>query len=268
MIDFNNPLKWIILQYRPGTGGKFFAACLMTIDRIAHWDRRVTNGTMSYTQWVDTQWQQPELFKWIAYEPLHDWNTRFFSRTFPRGNNIELDIYNQQMNVSASEYLKSLWQTDKLILDFINKTTVPLWWSNSNILKLDAVNDCPIHKQMLLSKIYPYNVSTGTGMYMMDCPLDENKYQNARHYGNKFEFGPFEDINSWYKFIWNNDFRLNFEINKPDLLLTDLLDFDKLESKIQIISKNLNSRYNVDDLFYVYTTWTDKHKTIINTHYR
>ena len=213
MIDFNDPGRWVILQYRPGTGGKFLCACLMTIDRIAHWDARVENKEITFKDWVDTQWLQPEQSKWIAYEPLHDWHTTFFSRTFPRGNNISLDEYNQSMNTAASPYLKQLWAGDHLILDFINKETFPSWWQNSYHITLDATPNCPQHKRFLLSKIYPYNPITKIGTSMMDKPLDENKYQNARVFANQYEFGPFESEDEWYNYIWKTDFRLNFKLN-------------------------------------------------------
>lgn len=264
MIDFLDPSRWVILRYRPGTGGKFLCACLMTIDRIAHWDRRVEHGELTYQQWVDTQWNHSKNSLWIAFEPLHDWNTTFFSRTFPRGNDITLDQYNQDMNTYASDYLKHLWQSDKLILDFLHKQTFPSWWKESFHITLDARKNCNTHKTFLLSKIFPWDSTTGLGTSMMDKPLVENKYQNAKVFANQFEFGPFDNESQWYDYIWKTDFRLNFEIDQPTLWLDDLLNFSTLEKNIQKIALDLNSSYNPDDLRYVWEVWMNKHSKLVD----
>ena len=266
MINFHNPQRWVIAQYRPGTGGKFLAACLMTIDRIAHWDQRVENNSISYIDWVNEQWQQSTTDKWIAYEPLHDWNTRFFSRTFPRGNDISIDDYNIGMNTDASEYLRHLWtNTDKLILDFINKETLPAWWKDASIVKLDTHRGCTLHKKFLLSKLYPWNKQTKIGTNMMDAPLQENKSKNASVYQNQYEFGPFASEDEWYDFVWANDFRLNFNLTQPDIVLTNLLDFDALDLFISKTASNLGSNYQRSDLKYVWQYWIDKNKKILST---
>jgi hypothetical protein len=258
MINFNDPKKWIILQYRPGTGGKFFSACLMTIEKISHWDFRVENKEITFKEWVNTQWNYDTPSKWIAYEPLHDWNTTFFSRTFPRGNDVSIDEYNKSMNSYASDYLKQIWATDKLVLDFINKENFPAWWRDSFHVTLDAQEKCPVHKDFLLSKIYPYDENTKLGTSMMDKPLEENKYQNARVFANQFEFGPFDTCDDWYNFIWKNDFRLNFNLSHCNLLLDDLIDYQKLKSHISKIAKELNSEFDESDLEYLFKYWIKK----------
>jgi hypothetical protein len=260
MIEFNDPSRWVILRYRPGTGGKFLCACLMTIDKIAHWDARVEHKEITFQAWVDTQWRQPEQSKWIAYEPLHDWHTTFFSRTFPRGNNISLDEYNRAMNAGASPYLKQLWAGDKLILDFVNKETFPAWWQESYHITLDAEPNCPTHKKFLLSKIYPYNTETKMGTSMMDKPLDENKYQNARVFANPYEFGPFNSEDEWYDYIWKTDFRLNFNLNHSDLLVNDLLDYSQLRAYISKVACDLDSSFDESDLDYLFNYWAVKKK--------
>lgn len=258
LIDFLDPTRWVILRYRPGSGGKFLCACLMTIDRISHWDHRVESGQITYQQWVDTQWQHREMDKWIAFEPLHDWHTTFFSRTFPRGNDLNDTDYNIAMNQYSSEYLKQVWTSGKLVLDFINKEPFPAWWQKSYHISLDAKKNCPIHKKFMLSKIYPWNPHTGMGTSMMDKPLQENKYQNARVFANQYEFGPFATVDDWYEFIWANDFRINFNLENPDLLLDDLLDYERLKSFISNTATDLDSQYNEQDLAYVYQHWMRK----------
>lgn len=265
VIDYNNPNRWIILQYRPGSGGKFLSAALMSLDRVAHWDRRVEQGELSFEEWAATQWQwqHTEHHKWLAYEPLHEWDIRFFSRTFARGEDLSLSEYNKLISETASEYFKQVWQSDKLILDFIHKPTLPLWWEDSYCIKLDAIQECSIYRKLLLSKIYPYNQETGMGMFMMDHPFPENASPNARIYKNQYEFGPFETEDKWYQHIWENDTRLNFKIEQPDIMLDDLLNFDRLEKYVMQVATDLNSSYNPKNLRCVWDVWMEQNKNLL-----
>lgn len=265
MDNYNDPSRWLILQYRPGAGGKFLCAALMTIDCVAHWDPRVEHQEITYKQWASEQWKNISDNNWIAREPLHIWDTRFFSRTFPRGEDLTIDHYNQLIHKTASEYFKEVWATDKIVLDFINKSNIPVWWENSHIVRLDSKINCPIHRQMLLSKIYPYDPVTGIGMFMMDHPLPENPSPNARVYKNQFEFGKFNNQDEWYRYIWEKDFRLNFTMPNEDLLLNDLLNFDSLNQIIQKISRDLNSKHNQSDLKYIWDIWMFRQEKILKS---
>jgi hypothetical protein len=260
MIDYDDPKKWLILQYRPGAGGKFLASCLMTLECVAHWDIRVEHGKMSYQDWVDTQWNYPDTTKWLAFEPLYSWDTIFFSRTFPRGSEINKEQYNDLMNQQSSDYFKQVWASNKLVLDFLVKETAPWWWADAKRFKLNALPNCPIHKKFLIDKLYPYDHTTGIGTSMMDKPMDENKYQNARVYNNQFEFGPFLSEDEWYNYIWKTDFRLNFNIDSPDILLNDLLSWQNLSKFITQAAKDLNTNVNYQDLRYVFDYWMKKNQ--------
>lgn len=262
MLNYLDSSRWIVLQYRPGTGGKFLCAALMTVEQIAHWDHRVEHNEITFQDWVNEQWTHCNENHWIAYEPLHQWDIRFFSRTWPRGENLTLNDYQSLMSTS-SDYFKELWQTDKFILDFLNKPCVPVWWNDAYIVRLDATPGCKIHRQFLLSKIYPYSKDIKKGMYMMDHPLPENPSPNARVYNNPYEFGPYNSEEEWYDYIWNNDFRLNFNMMPADVLLNDLLDFDCVDQFISTVANKLKSTYSKSNLEYLWNYWIEKHKNIL-----
>jgi hypothetical protein len=230
----------------------------MTLERVSHWDHRVENGDMSYQEWVNTQWNHPDPSKWLAFEPLYSWDTVFFSRTWPRGSDIDKDLYNNLMQQQSSDYFKQAWSSDKLILDLLIKETAPWWWASAKRFKLDALPNCPMHKKFLLDKLYPYNHTTGIGTSILDKPLDENKYQNARVYGNQYEFGPFSSEDEWYEHIWKSDFRLNFKIDSPDILLNDLLSWESLSKFIAQMAKDLSTTVNYKDLRYVFDYWISR----------
>lgn len=258
MIDFDHPERWIILQYRPGSGGKFFCACLMTIDRITHWDPRVQHREITYQQWVRQQWTHPATEKWLAFEPMHKWHTRFFSRTFPRGNDISIQEYNKLMNQCASDYLRSVWHGNQLILDFVNQPNIPSWWQDSHQIQLDARRDCKMYKKFLLGKLYPFDPESKKGTVILDKGLAEERQDNAWLYENQCEFGPFDHEDQWYKFILENDFRLNFQLHNVDVWLTDLLDYDILLQKISAIAEDLASSFRSNDLEFVWKHWIEK----------
>ncbi len=56
MINYIDPARWIVLQYRPGAGGKMLLLCLMTIESIAHWDPEVDDGTIAPINSLHKYW--------------------------------------------------------------------------------------------------------------------------------------------------------------------------------------------------------------------
>jgi hypothetical protein len=254
MTNYIDPTKWIILQYRPGSGGKMLLLCLMTIESIAHWDPEVEYNNITHTESLSKYWHSN---KWLTTEPLVQWHSKFYSRMYPRGNDITLNQYNDLMNQYADDHFKKCWSSGKFILDFSHKTHIPTWHNGSMFLKLDAMYDDPIYKKMLLYKLFPWDNSTGIGTFLGNKP-NINVSENTLKFKNQFEFGPFDDETIWYKFIW--DKFLNFKIDNPDLTLTDLLNFEKVEEFIDSIANKLKSKYNANDLFNTHAYWISKHK--------
>jgi hypothetical protein len=255
MINYFQPDRWLIVQYRPGSGGKFLLCALQTIEAVAHWDPRVEHNEITFIEWVNQQWLHRGSDKWIAYEPLHIWDTTFFSRTYPRGNDIGLKEYQLAMDRCANPYLKEILLGNKLILDYNCKTELPIWWRDSTILTLDAPIDCPIYQNFLLNKIYPYDEKSKMGTIMLDKPLDDNRYQNAKVYNNQYVFGPFNSAAEWYSHVRNTDFRLNFNISNPTILTKDLLEYNLVEQYITQIANRLNSSFNENNLKYLHNYW-------------
>jgi hypothetical protein len=95
---------------------------------------------------------------------------------------------------------------------------------------------------------------------MMDKPLDENKYQNARVFANPYEFGPFDSEDEWYDYIWKTDFRLNFNLNHSNLLFNDLLDYAQLRAYISKVATDLDSSFDESNLDYLFDYWAVKKK--------
>ena len=239
--------KWVILIYRPGTGGKFLCSCLLTIERIAHWDQQVEQSTKSWNQWIDELWKDTD--NWFDTEPLHCWDTKFFSRQFPRNIDMTENEFNEKLILHSSDYLKKIYNSDKLILDFYHQEQIPTWWSDSYILRLDADSSKELYKKMLLSKNYIWEESSKLGIICADKPHVSTEFTN------QWKFGPFENKDCWFDYITTTDSRLNFKIDKPDITLDQLVDFNCLKQFIETVSINLESTFSEENLKALHSKW-------------
>lgn len=247
--------KWVILIYRPGSGGKFLCSCLLTIDRIAHWDQRVEQGDKSWNQWVDELWKDTD--NWFDTEPLHSWDMKFFSRQFPRNIQMTTNEFKEKLELNSSDYLKQIYYSDKLILDFYHQEQIPEWWSDSYFLRLDADLSKTIYKKMLLSKNYKWDESSKLGIICADKPHVSTKFTN------QWKFGPFKNQDHWFDYITTTDSRLNFKISKPDITLDQLIDFDCLKQFIEKVSNDLESTFNEENLKALHSKWTSQNSKLL-----
>ena len=263
MINYIDPKRWIILQYRPGSGGKMLMLCLMTIDKIAHWDPEVENGMISHQDSLLKYWNDKSPSSWLKTEPLVHWHSKFYSRTFPRGDTIGLEEYNTLMNANEDDYFKSCWNKGKVILDFLHKSQIPSWHQGSTILKLDAEIDDLLYQKIVMIKLFPWNPVTKIGTCLLDHPM-VNQSNNVNKFNNQFKFGTFQNSESWINFVFQNFRHINFKIETPDLLFRDLLDFNKLENFISVVANNLLSSYDKTALRKTHEYWMNKHKDFVD----
>ena len=140
---------------------------------------------------------------------------------------------------------------------------MPVWWKDAFVLKLDATLNCEIHKKMLLSKLFPYNKETSTGISMLDNP-DTNALPppTTAKFDNKYVYTEFKTIEDWYKFVWQ-DPRINFEIDSPDIFLQDLISYKKLENFINFTAMRLGSKVNKKQLKYIWNIWMKSNRDFL-----
>jgi hypothetical protein len=257
MKNYIDPSRWIILQFRPGSGGKMLLLCLMTIEAIAHWDPEVEFGHKTHTETLSKYWRGSNPKTWLTTEPLVHWHSKFYSRSYPRGDDIELGQYNHLMNLHADDYFKRCWDKNKIILDFSHKSHIPSWHNGSMFLKLDVKRDDASYKKILLSKLFPYDQNTGFGFCLPDDPKI-NQSVNTSKFLNQIQFGPFQNEDEWYNYLWDTYPSLNLSIDSPDLLFNDLTKFDVVENFIAGVANKLKSMYNVNDLINTHSYWLDK----------
>jgi len=264
MINYIDPERWIILQYRSGAGGKMLLLCLMTIDKIAHWDPDVENGLIDHSDSLLKYWRDDSMSTWLKTEPVTHWHSEFYSRTFPRGDSIGLEEYNTRMNANKNDYFKLCWSKGKIILDFLHKSQVPSWHQGSTIIKLGTNLDDLLYQKMLLSKLIPWDPITKIGTCCWNNPMINHRSDNVNKFKNQFEFGPFQDSESWLNFVFQNFSNINFKMDNPDILFRDLLDFNKVENFISNTAKNLLSSYDKTALKKTHEYWMSKHKDFVD----
>ena len=252
------------MNSNPAAGNKFLCSALMTLDRIAHWSSEVEYGQISYKQWASQQWCCPDKNLWIAYEPMTQWELTFFSRTMPRGEDLDLERFDKLCKAHSSDYFKQIWAGDKLVLDFLHKSKIPLWWRGSRVISLKGDLNDPLYQKFLLTKVLPWDPITGHGTILLDKPMPEQKYKNTHlNYQNKWQHGPFETSRDWLSWVFSNDPKFNFFTNDPDATLQDLLDFSKVESLISKIANQLSSRFDLDNLKFVHDVWMTNNRRFI-----
>lgn len=258
-MTYVNPDKWLVVNYRPGTGGKFLCLALTTIEKIAHWDARVELQLLPWQDYIQSLWNPTDKELWLAKEPITEWDLTFFSRTMPRGNNLSLAEFDRLCEIHGSQYFRRIWNSDKIILDFLHKSTIPLWWTQSKIVKLDADIADQTYKKRLLKKLYIWNRETCMGHTMMDKPMPEQRYQNAMFYKNEWRHGPFSSEEEWINWAIEHDARINFNMQDPDLMMQDLLCFRKVYTFVKKIADSVESTVDYTKLKMLHEYWLTRY---------
>lgn len=225
--------QWLIFNYINGAGGKFLTNCFFQFDKVANWYD--TNLTKQQRAEVYLQSLTLNNNIWLATEPDQPWGLTFFSRTYPRGQNCDIESWNRQVDQHTTEYFKNCWGDQKIIADFWHKASRPTFWSKSTWITI-KVDDWELYKSLLFTKVYDYNKHNKTMINQMENPTlgsDSNKKYKSQ-FQNQWYWENITDIDSfikdeifqkpWYQ-SWQGhvDYDNNNTVN-----LTTLFDLDKL----------------------------------------
>lgn len=263
MINYVDPSRWIVLQFRPGSGGKILILCLMVIDQIAHWDPDVEKGNISHVQSLKKYWNSNDVGGWVSSEPVVHWHQDFYSRVYPRGDEIAADEYNHLMNANSLDYFKDCWASGKIMVDCIHKSKIPSWHQGSKILKLGVDWNNLRYRNTLLSKLYHWDPISRKGTSLLDHPNYQPSVNNLRKFNNQFEFGPFDNSDQWLEFVKTQYPSLQCQIDSPDLMMDDLFYFDRVEHLIQSVADSINGKFDTDVLKATHDYWISKQEEFI-----
>lgn len=257
MINYADPHRWLVIQYKPGCGGKFLATAYSTIDCVASWQPAYQSGKISWTDYIDSLWNYNKETDWMDCEPQEPWGLSFFSRSVPRGKNLSVNDFNTLASTHGSEYFFDVYNQGLIFVDFYHSASLPDWWKSAYVTKLDADMQDPLWHKQLLQKVCVWDEKQKLGMKIIDKPWTEDCMEAK--FDNKWRFDNFSDKQSWLNWAIQSDNRLNFELPHPDIYLNDLFDFNCLNNHVKKIAQTLKSQYNIDNLRYLYDHWVGKH---------
>jgi len=248
MIQYSDPQRWLVVQFRPGSAGKLLTVALQTIDRVAPWHT-------PFRPWVRTLWRN-STDTWLRNEPYHQWGTDFFSRTMPRGNHVTSQEFDRLCDQQATERLRKVWASDQLVIDYYHRSELPAWWQAAHVVRLDADHQNPRYRHMVLDKLFPWNSHTQTGVCQFDNPaMTRADHPIARQFQNQYRYDQFRSEDEWYNFALE-DPRMSFEIPTPKYDLEQIVSQQGLHQTVADVAQQLQSDYNRDDLDLVWQRWS------------
>ena len=176
----------MILNYPAGAGGKFIGNCLFLFDQVAHWHNvQGQQATVDYFQ-KNLLNEDP---LWTNRELNNQWNINFFSRCYPRNNNLTCAEFNALVDQHSSDYFKQCWNQKSSIVDFWCKPTLPEFWQQAKTVTI-VLDDIEIYKNLVLSKLYRIDRQQNKIISILDSPqvaTHDNK-KNVEMFNNPYEF--------------------------------------------------------------------------------
>ena len=150
-------MKFIVVRFPPGGGGKFLCTCLQASPDVHAWETelekaKITNTVLDY---VKTKFTQNKI-DWQKIEPEVPYEIqKFSSNRYPRGEDVTLE--------QALDYLKdddtfqNHYNKNGKINLILNKTVVPKWLqNNSNFINihLDNSNSIRWYRVARITKMF------------------------------------------------------------------------------------------------------------------
>jgi hypothetical protein len=257
-----NNINWVIVNYPPGSGGKFISNCLMQYDSIPFW-----GGNM-------TKEQRIEYFcnllpdncndSWVRNDMIQPWGLNFFSRIEQRNNNISTRVFYDLLQQHASDYLNETIARGAFVLDYWHKTDLPIFWRGEFTINI-VIDDLELYKRLLFTKPYTFNAKTKTITSLLDLPLKgkltKANNKNVKLFNNQHKFDNI-DIDQFFDNVikdklWFKDRMVNR--NLPNTIyLSELFDFDKLYGFLCKFNARFNEQLPKNNIRKLHTVWLQK----------
>jgi hypothetical protein len=142
MIRLKKSPKFLVVQYAPGSAGKFLIAVLMASPSIAHFLPEV-ESEKNNNKCLDFIKQSfiGDFEKWISTEPQHAmaWNLHFTSAKYPRGDDLSFDQFVELAETESTDHFVDSVNAGKQIIIARHKTVPTDFFSDSDFvtIKLD-----------------------------------------------------------------------------------------------------------------------------------
>jgi hypothetical protein len=242
--------KFLMVQYAPGSAGKFLASLLMCSPSLSHFDPTVEISKTEEQCIAYIQNHFPsDITQWVLTEPNHAsaWNLHFISGKYPRGDDLTTDQFISQATVSATDHFCHSVNQDKIIPSIWHKSNIPLFLENSRFVTI--IIDPPAIKWYHRASWYKsYGWKDGNIHLKMNDP---SMNPAMALYFQKFN-NPVTTNENFFSFvkreILDNPFKKQFlsstNFNQPSLRsfvnLSDLLNFNLCVNAVNRICKELD----------------------------
>lgn len=134
-------LPILFVRYAPGSAGNFFISLLQTSSKVACWNEKVelakgTNGFVDeFKNWF-SQCFQPNLENHLKYEPHHPYALDFFSSKHPRGNDLTVDAFIQNLKIRNDQKFLNSINKNQLVVMRLNKPVIPEFGKNNTVINI------------------------------------------------------------------------------------------------------------------------------------
>lgn len=115
-------MKFVIVRFAPGSGGKFLSTLLQLSPSINPWDSQIHSNQV--VEWFKNHFTE-DFVNWLKIEPEVPYQTNFVSNRFNRGDNINTQEALELL--SDDQIFQKHWNNDKKICLISNKSRVPNW---------------------------------------------------------------------------------------------------------------------------------------------
>jgi hypothetical protein len=251
--------KWILINYPPGAGGKFIAACLMLFGTVAHWSKKNMEPAQTVNWYKQSLPIDNEV--WFQKEIDTPWVLPA-SRLWPRGANLSKDEFWEKFNNQVDPWFSQCYNNNKFIVDFWHKQQHPEWWSKPTWINL-IIDDVDLYKDLLFSKVFNYNQSAQTVSWVSQRPelgrsttlFYKSVYQNQWHWDNVKSRDEFYNnvIANIPGFNWDFD-NVNLENH---IKISDLFDVDRVENFLLKFETLLGSKLDQASFRKLHAHWVD-----------
>jgi len=239
-----------MVQYAPGSAGKFLTSLLMCSPSLAHFNPTVeidktADRCIDYIQ----NHFSPNLAQWVSKEPNHGnaWNLHFISSKYPRGDDLSMEQIVKQSARDATEHFCNSVNQNKFIPSIWNKPNIPAFLESSKFVtiiidplslkwyhravwhKLYGWKDGNIH---LKANDPSLNPAMAIYFQKFNNPLTTNE--------NFFSFVKREILNSPVKIPFLTQHNFSHHSMQSFVNLSDLLNFNSCVNAIDRICNELD----------------------------
>ena len=131
----------LFVRYAPGSAGNFLISILQTSNKLPCWDIQVENykGTPQFEDCFKNWFSkcfQPDLENHIKYEPHHPYQLDFVSAKHPRGDDLSVEEFIEELKNRQDQLFLSNIQCQQQTVMRLNKSNVPRWGLGNPIINI------------------------------------------------------------------------------------------------------------------------------------